>query len=362
MQRRDLQTVPISSEAITLARREQRSREYDREFVDGGHTDALDVDLLARLANGISLGMSPEKYFSISTLPNMPQTTSSSDKRVFSCLRDCRGRWHPRLQVRIMKVKGPRFGTGPNYNVLSDESVQNNIVELVERSWDALRAHLTETRLTPGAKFQSHIMYPELACREALINAIAHRDYSAEGRGIEIYVFDDRMEVKSPGSLLTTPTVDDLLRLDGVHQSRNSLVARALREAGYMRELGEGVRRIVELMKSNELAAPEFKNSPDSFTVVLHHKSLYSNEHLLWLEEFSDFDLTREEKAIVVLGYGGRLIAPNDIFRQLGILDTERYRQLVASLQKKNILVSEITRSRAQELSRAKRIPVRDLT
>lgn len=45
-------------------------------------------------------------------------------------------------------------------------------------------------------------MYPELACRETLVNAIGHRDYSEEGRGTEIYVFDDRMEVRNPGALL----------------------------------------------------------------------------------------------------------------------------------------------------------------
>lgn len=63
----------------------------------------------------------------------------------------------------------------------------------------------------------------------------------------------------------------------------------------------------------------------------------------------------------MVLGYGGRLIAPNEIFKQLGIVDTERYRQLVHSLQKKNILVSEIAKTRAQGLSRKKHIPVRDV-
>ena len=224
-----------------------------------------------------------------------------------------------------------------------------------------LRSHLTETRLTPGAKFESQIVYPELACREALINAIAHRDYSQEGRGIEIYVFDDRMEVKSPGSLLSTLTVNDLLRLEGVHQSRNSLVARVMREAGYMRELGEGVRRMFELMKTNELAAPELKVSKDSFTVVLHHKPLYSHEHLLWLDEFSGFDLSREEKGIIILGYGGRLVAPNEVFKQLGIVDTERYRQLVASLQSKGILYSEIPKNKAYVLARKRQVPIRDI-
>ena len=118
-------------------------------------------------------------------------------------------------------------------------------------------------------------MYPELACREALINAIAHRDYSQEGRGIEIYVFDDRMEITSPGSLLSSLTIEDLKRREGAHQSRNSLVARVLREMGYVREVGEGMRRIFELMESNELTEPNIVSSPQTFTVTLSNRPIY---------------------------------------------------------------------------------------
>lgn len=74
-----------------------------------------------------------------------------------------------------------------------------------------------------------------MACKEALINAIAHRDYSIEGRGIEVYVYDDRLEIKSPGMLLSTIKIDDLEKCIGIHQSRNSYIAKVLKEVGYMR-------------------------------------------------------------------------------------------------------------------------------
>lgn len=56
--------------------------------------------------------------------------------------------------------------------------------------------------MSSDAMFKTQIIYPDLACKEALINAIAHRDYSIEGRGIEVYVYDDRLEIKSPGMLV----------------------------------------------------------------------------------------------------------------------------------------------------------------
>src|SRR5207247_477931 len=119
------------------------------------------------------------------------------------------------------------------------------------------RPHLVETKLSPEALFKQQVMYPEDACREALVNAITHRDYSLEGQNIEILIFDDRMEVYSPGSLLSTVTVESLRKLAGVHESRNALIARVLREIGYVREMGEGMRRIFRLFNDADLVAPE---------------------------------------------------------------------------------------------------------
>ncbi|MEG8039453.1 ATP-binding protein [Sphingomonas sp. LR60] len=205
-------------------------------------------------------------------------------------------------------------------------------------------------------------MYPEYACREALINAIAHRDYSQEGRGIEIHIFDDRLEVRSPGSLLSTLTIESLNSLTGVHQSRNTFVARALREIGYMREIGEGVRRIYELMKSNELEEPEFYTDLTTFGVRLSNKTLYSQQHLIWLDNFSHLDLTREEKAVVVMGYDGRVLSPNDILNGLGIVDTDDFRKIITNLTDKDVLESTMPKAKATRIAQVKRINIRDVS
>jgi len=71
--------------------------------------------------------------------------------------------------------------------------------------------------------------------------------------------------------------------------------------------------------------------------------------------------LTSEEKAIAVLGYGGKIFSTNDIWITLGIVDTEHYRQLIDSLQRRGILRSIISKARAQRLSRDQNINVRDV-
>lgn len=361
LQRRDLETIPIAAEEIQYTRAERLSQEYDRQYVQGAQSDVLDLQAVKIVADQISAGMGPEKCLQYLDMADFADGYLRLRRAALLLFAKDPARWHPRLQIRILRVAGTEIKSGAEFNVKEDEYVSGNIVTLIERAWTQLRPHLAQTRLTGSAKFETSVMYPELACREALINAIAHRDYSQEGRGIEIFVFDDRMEVVSPGALLSSLSIDDLRRLDGAHQSRNALICRALREVGYMREVGEGMRRIFELMRSNELAEPEIESSAGVFRVSLTNRALYKPEHLLWLENFSELKLTPEEKAVVVLGYGGRSISPNEIWNSLGIVDTERYRQILASLQGHGVLVSTMSRNQAASIARARRANVRDM-
>lgn len=222
---------------------------------------------------------------------------------------------------------------------------------MIESSWELLRPNLTETRFSKDAIFRTQIIYPELACREALINAIAHRDYSMEGRGIEVRVYSDRLEIVSPGGLLSSINIKDLRELKGVHQSRNSLIARVLREIGYMRELGEGIRRIYELMNSNDLTPPELYSDNNVFSVTLYHKYIYSKEEKIWLDSFSKFSLSRDQKTVVRLGYNEHIISPKEIWDAVGIVDTDYYRQLLESLRELGILYRSVHKNKAYSIA-----------
>lgn len=361
LQRKDLESVPISAETIQFHRNEVVSQEYDREFIEGPQADTLDQSLIEAVASQISKGMSNEKCLQYLDLVEYGQGGLRLRRAALLLFAKEPQKWHPRTQIRIMKVEGNELNSGTEYNVSADEIVTNNILELLETGWDALRPYLVQTSFGADAKFGQRVTYPEHACREALVNAIAHRDYSQEGRGIEIYVYRDRMEVTNPGGLLSVIDVKDLVELRGVHQSRNGLIARVLRELGYMRELGEGMRRIFSLMKRNELAEPKISNERDSFTISLYHRPMYTNQEQVWLDQFSEFALDREQKAILLLGEGGKEISPQSIWNALGIVDTEHYRQLVHSLQQLNILENVINKIEAQRKARRKRVTVREI-
>jgi ATP-dependent DNA helicase RecG len=359
LQRRDLESVPIASEQIKFSRDEVASREYDRQFVDHADIDDLDIRLLSGVAEQISKGMSVEKCLQHLDIAEFDGSCLRLRKAALLLFAADARKWHPRLQVRILRINGTELRSAPHYNVTKDETVEGNVIQLLSDSWDQLRPHLAETRFSGKALFKTQIIYPELACREALINAIAHRDYNLEGQGIEVHVFDDRLQIVSPGPLLSSISIADLRERKGVHQSRNSLLARVLRELGYMRELGEGMRRIYELMVSSDLTPPVLESGRGTFRIALHHRLAYSPEEKLWLDNFESLDLSRSQKTVVRLGCNGREISPDQIFDAVGIVDTDDYRKLIASLYELGILQRTVAKGQRQALAKKKHVPAK---
>jgi len=344
-QRKDRESVPTPSETIVFQREEKISREYDRNFVDLAKIIDLDQELLENVAQRISKLISPEKLLQYLDLAEFNGDVLKLRKAALLLFSKKSSKWHPRSQVRIFRVRGTEEKTGKDFNVIEVGEANGNIFQLIESSWELLRPHLTDTKFSEDALFKTQILYPELACREALINSITHRDYSSEGRGIEVKIFDDRLLIENPGELLSSISVRDLESLSGAHLSRNTYIARVLRETGYIRELGEGIRRIYELMKSNDMVAPKIISKNKSFSITLYYKYVYSKKEQLWLDEFSHLDLSREQKTVVRLGVNGRLVSAKEIFDNVGIVDEKAYRELIESLRVLGIMETTLNSS-----------------
>ncbi len=355
-QRKDRESVPTASELIRFQREETVSREYDRQFVDIASISDLDLQLVNLVAQNTFKSMSAEKFLQYLELAEFDGNRLRIRKAALLLFAKHSTKWHPRNQVRILRVKGTEEKSGENFNLEEVGETSGNIFNLYEQSWELLRPNLTETRLSKDAIFKTQIIYPELACREALINAITHRDYSIEGRGIEVKIFDDRLEILSPGKLLSSITIKDLEELKGVHQSRNTYIARVLREFGYIRELGEGIKRIFDLMKSNDFVKPKIESPNKSFIVILFHKFVYTKEEKTWLDYFENLGLSREQKTIVRLGINGKPISTREIFEAVGIVSEDSYRQLIESLRKLNILMNKLSREEVNKFSKKNNI------
>lgn len=360
LQRRDLESVPVSASRLQFERQEQISREYDRAFVEGADVTGLDIDLVKAVSDQTSR-MSPEKSLQYLGLAEYGMGCLRLRRAALLLFAKDINQWHPRCQVRIIRIRGTELKTGRDYNVASDEPVTGNILQLLTKSWEQLRPHLVETKLNQDALFREQVMYPEDAVREALINAITHRDYSVEGKNIEISIYDDRMTVQSPGALLSTISIEDLRKQKGAHESRNAHIARVLKEIGYVREMGEGMRRIFRLMNDADLVAPEVMSDHGQFSVSLFHKSVFSPADQAWLAGYRPLKLAREDMLIAMLGRDGKLISPQQIYNLLGLHDWDVYRAVFEQLSIKEVIFNTLSEAQKKSLAKKKGSSNRDI-
>lgn len=162
------------------------------------------------------------------------------------------------------EVRGP--GGLPGYS--RREEMTGPLAKLVESAWQVVWEEMRVAAVVTGLKREEKGEYPSFAVREALVNAVCHRDYRLTGRRIEIRMFDDRMEVISPGGLPGYITVDNIVE---EHFSRNPRIVNGLFQWGFIEELGLGVDRMIEDMVNAGHPAPEFRDTSYSFTVTLRN-------------------------------------------------------------------------------------------
>lgn len=362
LKRLDRESVPFSAEKITALRLEDQSRSWDREPAAGLTLDDLDLDLINSVASQVAYGITVEKclqYLDLAEFTHEGLRLKRAAAVLFA--KDVR-RWHPGCFVRIIVVSGKERRSGESFNVKKDEVVSDNVLQLAEVAWERLNHALsTHTQLTESARFQTALMYPQIACRETLMNAIIHRNYAVEGRGIEISIYQDRMEVLSPGMLLSTISLDDLRALKGVHESRNPLIARVLREVGLVREMGEGIPRIFDVMRSSALSEPDIQSDTGGFAVTLYHRSLYDPNVKLWLSTFEQYKLTEAQRAILALGYGGKEFSTQDIIDRLGIVDIDELQKTITPLRQDELIERTRTHQQAYQYAKQHRLPKREV-
>lgn len=148
------------------------------------------------------------------------------------------------------------------------EEVRGALPRLLERAWQVVWEEMRVEAVVRGLQREERSEYPRFALREALVNAVCHRDYRLRGRRIEVRMFDDRVEVHSPGGLPGHITLDNIV---DEHFSRNPRLVAGLFQWGYIEELGLGIDRMIEDMVQAGQPPPTFRATPYSFTVTLQN-------------------------------------------------------------------------------------------
>ena len=146
-----------------------------------------------------------------------------------------------------------------------------NLLEagLVEQAVDFVRRNTSvHSHLEDGTRCVDTPTYPEEAIRETMVNALIHRDYMLSETGIELAIYEDRLEVISPGKLPNGVT-PERMRF-GTRAARNSLLKDFMRDYGYLERMGMGVpRKIIKGMKEHNGSEPQLIEKNERFTVRL---------------------------------------------------------------------------------------------
>lgn len=149
-------------------------------------------------------------------------------------------------------------------NILDRKEFQGDLYTIYREVMAYLQAKLNSALIPNAAGREEHLELPERALREAVVNAIAHRDYRSTAN-VQVYVFQDRVEIVTPGGLPAGMREEDL---GSKSVPRNPLLFSILYRMKLVEQIGSGIRRIRDACREHGIAEPELHVSADWFTVT----------------------------------------------------------------------------------------------
>lgn len=177
-------------------------------------------------------------------------------------------KFYPAFTITFMHFAGTSMAQAspgdPLY--LDNREFRGTIPAMVDSARATIFDNLSRGAVMDGFVRQDIPEYPEFAYREAIVNAVSHRDYTLEGSFVQLRLFADRLEVQSPGGLGGHLTVDNIVY---EQYTRNPHIVRLLEELGYVEHRGLGVDKMIHAMTDAGLKAPSFEDRGSSFWVTL---------------------------------------------------------------------------------------------
>jgi ATP-dependent DNA helicase RecG len=234
--------------------------------------------------------------------------------------------------IQIVRRVGVGPGPGP---VSTREDIDGPIPTLLERTLAFIDQHTSHYEAVVGTHRETFAEYPPAVLREAILNALAHRDYGLVGATVDVTIWDDRIEIHSPGPLPGHITTENMR---SEHYSRNRRIMRVLKTLNLVEEYGEGVDRMFNEMEARLMEPPHFAATPSSLTVTLYNRSILSIEDQAWLALLGHLeDLTVQERRTLVIARHEEGVTP----RRLRTIFGESFDvdALIASTVAKGLLV-----------------------
>lgn len=246
-------------------------------------------------------------------------------------------RWHPRAGLRVFRVAGAEIKYGRRRNVTQIGRADPPLASAIHEVRELARHQVRRTERLTGLHFKDIPEYPDFAWQEALVNAVAHRDYEVQSRETEVWFFEDRLEVSSPGELLAPVTVETLREGHRAHATRNPMLVRILADVEIMRDEGEGIKRVRQEMTDSFLHDPEFVSDAGLFTITLFNRTVYETANPDWRWVVRQLPITDDQERIVIVRPDGFTLSD---YQRLNAVSEHEARDQVSDLVSKRIVVS----------------------
>jgi predicted HTH transcriptional regulator len=170
------------------------------------------------------------------------------------------------------KIKCARFKGIRSTEFLDNFEIKVGLINAVDEVISFIRRHTMQGLEIGAASHKVIPEYPEIALREAVINAIVHTDYSSKGMSIRVGIYDDRIEISNPGGLPFGISMEHIF--SGISKLRNRVVGRVFHELRLIEQWGTGISRIKETCQIAGLPEPRFEELGTSFRVTLFSGSV----------------------------------------------------------------------------------------
>ncbi len=334
-----VRVVREPQEVINARKEVYRRVGYERRIRAEATLDDLDQELARRLLAATPLGQRPldEILQRFGLVEPRARSFGVTNAALLLFGKTPLVRWHPRAGVRFFRVAGTEREHGTNRNVTQLDRIELPIADAIPAALKFASTQIHRSEKLHDLFFRETPEYPEFAWQEALVNAVAHRDYEVQGQEIEVWFFSDRMEVKSPGDLVPPVTLETLRARQLVHASRNPLIVRVLVEAGVMREEGEGIPRMFDEMQRSFLHPPRLTVEHSVFQVALFNEPIFVGPSVEWQSMVAGWPITAAQKR-VLLGHPQGF--SNEDYRRLNEVDRDAAYREIQDLVAKGIVVS----------------------
>jgi ATP-dependent DNA helicase RecG len=237
---------------------------------------------------------------------------------------------NPQRFVTGSQVKCGRFLGTTSVDFLDQQTFDGNVLAQFEAALAFVARNTRQgIRITGRPEREIIPEYPDEAVREAVINAICHRNYAAAGT-VQVRIYDDRLEVWNPGRLPPDLTIEELYREHSSHP-RNRLLADALYRARLIEHWGTGTLRIIQACEAAGLPRPTF--SAEMGTFIVRFEKLATP-----VEPAEALDLSeRQRRAVAYVREHGRISTAE--YRALAQLGERQARKDLSALVSGGVLV-----------------------